>query len=188
MDDDKDRYWTASTGSVQRSARRALPTTTSQARKGLDRCNWIAKCARQVFGSYRKDDFADPDGYAVQLGMVLERYDDKVIEAVTSPVTGIQRTCKFPPSIAEFIEFIDEHIRRASFAATYDARTARQLEEREEFERLEKAEPLEKRREVTARIMTDLHGRFGTDTKPATNAWKQYTAEELLAKYPPKGQ
>ena len=63
--------------------------------------------------------------------MVLERYDDKVIDAVTSPATGIQRTCKWPPSIAEMVEFIDEHIRRAGFAANYDARSRAQIEERE---------------------------------------------------------
>jgi hypothetical protein len=43
----------------------------------------------------------------VQLGLVLEQYDDAVIRWVTSPLTGIQRQCKFPPSIAEVVEACD---------------------------------------------------------------------------------
>jgi hypothetical protein len=87
--------------------------------------------------------------------MVLERYDDAVIRAVTSPISGIQRTCKFPPSIAEFVEFINEHIRRATYVAEWDARAKKQLDERTEFEREEKAEPLEYRRTVTERILAE---------------------------------
>jgi len=117
--------------------------------------------------------------------MVLERYDDKVIEAVTSPITGIQRTCKFPPSIAEFVEFIDEHIRRAGFAANYDARSKAQIEEREQFER-EQLEPLEYRREVVKRVMAEYKTQQTPETKPQRQTWQPLTAEALLAKYPPK--
>jgi hypothetical protein len=61
----------------------------------------------QVLSSYRRDDFANPDGFLAQLGLVLEQYDDAVIRWVTSPLTGIQRQCKFPPSIAEVVEACD---------------------------------------------------------------------------------
>jgi hypothetical protein len=61
----------------------------------------------QVLSSYRRDDFANPDGFLAQLGLVLEQYDDAVIRKVTSPLTGIQRHCKFPPSIAEVVEACD---------------------------------------------------------------------------------
>jgi len=118
--------------------------------------------------------------------MVLERYDDKVIEAVTSPVTGIQRTCKFPPSIAEFVEFIDEHIRRSTFASNYDARSRKQLDERDEYERQGKTESAEHRAMVVKRVKDELRGhgfQFQGDTKPAENHWKQFSADELLAKY-----
>jgi len=93
--------------------------------------------------------------------MVLERYDDAVIRAVTSPVTGIQRTCKFPPSIAEVVEFIDEHIRRATFANDYNARSRAQIEEREQFER-DQREPLEYRRAVVERVMADYKSKLTT--------------------------
>ena len=118
--------------------------------------------------------------------MVLERYPDKVIDAVTSPVTGIQRTCKFPPSIAEFVEFIDETIRRATYAKNYDERSKRQLAERDEFEHQGKTESAEYRATVAARIKNELRGhgfQFEGDTKLAQNAWKQFSADELLARY-----
>jgi len=153
-DDDTDRYWMRATGSVKNSKLPAQATTTRRAAAVLDRSNWIRKCAQLILSSYRRDDFADPDGYLVQLAMVLERYDDKVINTVTSPITGIQRTCKWPPSIAEMVEFIEEHIRRAGFAANYDARSRAQLEERERLEH-EHAEPLEHRRAVVERVMAD---------------------------------
>jgi len=118
--------------------------------------------------------------------MVLERCDDLTIDAVTSPVTGIQRTCKFPPSIAEFVEFIADVTRRATFAANYDLQSKRQLAERSEYERQGKTESAEHRVAVAARIKNDLRGhgfQFEGDTKPAQNAWKQFSADELLARY-----
>lgn len=189
MDDDADRYWMPPTGSTKRPPNTALSKTTRREQVALDRSLWILNQARRVLGSYRKDDFADPEVYVTTLVEILERYDDKVIEAVTSPTTGIMRTCKFPPSIAEFVEFIEEHIRQASFSATYDARSRKQLEEREEFERQAKAETPEYRKQVADRIRNELRERgfqFSGDTKPAQNTWKRFTAEELLAKYPPK--
>jgi hypothetical protein len=124
--------------------------------------------------------------FLTQLAMVLERYDDKTVTAVTSPITGIQRTCKFPPSIAEFVEFIEETIRRATYASTYDQRSRKQLEEREEYERQGKTESAEHRAAVTARIKDELRGhgfQFKGDTKPADNPWKQFSADELLTRY-----
>lgn len=57
-----------------------------------------------LFSAYRKDDFADPEGFVAQLGAILENYSEDVILYVTSPHTGVQRTIKWPPSIAEVIE------------------------------------------------------------------------------------
>lgn len=108
--------------------------------------------ARQVLSSYRRDDFADPEGYLVQLGMVLERYADAVISAATSPLTGIQRACKFPPTIAEFVEFCDEIKRRGSWLEDRNVRIRKQLAERAEIERADKEESLEHRREVVKRL------------------------------------
>src|SRR5258707_144381 len=103
MDDEQDRYWTSLTNSLPR-AKLPARNPTSPAPAGLDRSIWIGEMARQIFGSYRRDDWADPEMALKQMGMVLERYPDKVVRTVSHPLTGIQRTCKFPPSIAEFVE------------------------------------------------------------------------------------
>jgi len=186
MGDDTDRYWTHSTGSENGSTPRARSLTSmSPAQAGQHRSDWIRTCAQQVLSSYRKDDFADAAGYSVQLAMVLERYDDAVIRAVTSPATGIQRNCKFPPSIAEFVEFIDEHIRRSTVASTYDQRSREQLREREDIEA--HAEPLQRRREVAARILGEYHAALTPEAaKPKPDPWQRFSADDLLRKYPPK--
>lgn len=62
-----------------------------------------------VFASYRIDQFADPEGFKVALGAVLEQYPDEVIAYVCDPRTGIQRRSKFPPTISEMVEACDEH-------------------------------------------------------------------------------
>lgn len=73
----------------------------------------ITHHARQIFSAYRKDDYADPDGFVMQLGAVLERYSDSVIATVCSPYTGIQRRLKNrPPNIGEVVEACDEEQQR----------------------------------------------------------------------------
>lgn len=89
------------------------PAPTSQDPAVLSRSAWISGLARQVYGSYRKDDFADPDSFLAQLGMVLERYPDQIIRDITSPLTGVQRRSKFPPTIAEVVVMCDEEVARA---------------------------------------------------------------------------
>lgn len=64
----------------------------------------ITQRIKMIFSAYRRDDFADADGFMLQLGMVLERYSDEVIRIVSDPRTGVQRRHKFPPSIAEVVE------------------------------------------------------------------------------------
>lgn len=65
-----------------------------------------------IFSAYRKDDFADPDSFVLQVGLVLERYPDGVIQEVSSPLTGIQRKSKFPPTIADLVEACDQEVAR----------------------------------------------------------------------------
>ena len=84
----------------------SLPSTDSNK---LLRAQMITRQARMIFSAYRRDDFADPDGFVLQVGMVLERYSDAVINQVTSPLTGIQRRHKGrPPDIASIVEACDD--------------------------------------------------------------------------------
>jgi hypothetical protein len=62
-----------------------------------------------LFSAYRRDDFADPEGFVAQLGVVLSDFSDEVVVYVTSPRTGLQRRLKWPPTINEVIEACEEH-------------------------------------------------------------------------------
>jgi hypothetical protein len=159
-----------------------LPATSPD-RKGRNRSHWIAARAQQVFGAYRKDEFADPEVFITQLGTILERYSDIVVERVTSPVTGIQARCRFPPAIAEVVQACEAEHRSDSYAAEYAARSREQLREREEHERDADLEPLAHRRNVTARILADYQATLTPETKPQQQSWKRFNAEELLATY-----
>src|SRR5262249_27055314 len=72
----------------------------------------VARAIKMIFSAYRKDDFADPEGFIAQLGVILETYPDSVVRYVSSPLTGIQRRLKFPPSIAEVVQACDDQIER----------------------------------------------------------------------------
>lgn len=157
--DKEDQYWKPVGASMPTLKPSARQTTTFPAQADLSRSTWINQCVQLVFGSYRKDDFADPDSFRVQLGMVLERYSDDIIRSVTSPITGIQRKCKFPPSIAEVVEFADECKRQSTYAKQWDARSRQQLEERERMQCSNDREPIEHRKKVAARILEEYQAR-----------------------------
>lgn len=65
-----------------------------------------------LLSAYRRDDYAAPKGFVAQLGAVLEKYPTQVVEVITSPITGLQRRLKFPPSIAEVVEACDAEAAR----------------------------------------------------------------------------
>lgn len=82
----------------------ARPTSSEQE----TRAEWITRRARMIFSAYRRDDFADPDSFLIQMSMVLETYPDPVVSYVTDPLTGIQSRSKFPPVLAEIKELCDD--------------------------------------------------------------------------------
>jgi hypothetical protein len=101
MANDQAQYSTQSTGSNSAKA------------------NLIKRQVAMVFSAYRRDEFADPEGFIAQLGAVLEGYADEIIVAVTSPRTGIQRRLKWPPSIAEMAEACDAEAGRLETQRRY---------------------------------------------------------------------
>lgn len=74
-----------------------------------------------IFSAYRRDDFADPDSFVLQLAMVLEAYPDAIVGDVCSPRTGVQRHAKFPPSIAEVVTACEGESERRAKIAKYAA-------------------------------------------------------------------
>lgn len=96
------------------------PTLSTESTK-VSRARMITQRSKMLFAAYRKDDFADPDGFALQLCAVLEKYPDQVIMEATDPLSGLQRTCKFPPTIAEVVEFCESSMARIARIARYSA-------------------------------------------------------------------
>jgi hypothetical protein len=62
-----------------------------------------------LFSAYRRDDFTDAEGFAVQLGTVLADFPEEVVTYVTSPKTGLQRRMKWPPTISEVLDACEQH-------------------------------------------------------------------------------
>lgn len=57
-----------------------------------------------LFGSYQRDQYADPQSFAVQALMVFERYEVAIVEYLTDPRNSDalqHRHPKFPPTVGE---------------------------------------------------------------------------------------
>lgn len=69
----------------------------------------ISRGIQALFSAYRRDDFADPEGFVAQLGTILTEFPDEVVNYITSPNTGLQRRSKWPPTISEVLTACEEH-------------------------------------------------------------------------------
>ena len=69
----------------------------------------VSRQIQLLFSAYRRDDFADPEGFVAQLGAILSGFPDEVVVYVTSPLTGLQRRSKWPPSISEVVQACEAH-------------------------------------------------------------------------------
>ena len=70
----------------------------------------VLQCMKVLFSSYRVDQYSDPEGFKVNIGLVLEQYPDETIRFVTDPRTGVQRRCAWPPSVKEVVDACDAHM------------------------------------------------------------------------------
>lgn len=77
----------------------SMPSTKSS----QERLNWIAERGKKLFGCYRADQVANPREYVKSVCRVLEDYPDEVVFHITDDKTGIQRACKWPPTINEIV-------------------------------------------------------------------------------------
>jgi hypothetical protein len=69
----------------------------------------VSRAIQTLFSAYRRDDFADAEGFVAQLGVILCEFSEEVVIYVTSPRTGLQRRSKWPPAISEVIDACEEH-------------------------------------------------------------------------------
>jgi hypothetical protein len=71
-----------------------------------ERMKLILRCTLAIFSAYRADSYGSDEhaeGYKANLKAVLGQYPDDVIAHISDPRTGVQRACKWPPTIAEIV-------------------------------------------------------------------------------------
>src|ERR1700719_4538563 len=68
-------------------------STQSNGYKGVSKPVMIAGRIKALLASYRRDDYADPEGFIAQVGALMERHRESVIAAATDPTNSrsIQR-------------------------------------------------------------------------------------------------
>lgn len=67
-----------------------------------------------LFSAYRLDQYTDPEGFKLNIGLVLEQYPIETIKFVTDPRTGVQRRHEWPPSIKNVVDACDSHMGQAA--------------------------------------------------------------------------
>lgn len=110
------------------------------------------RCQLALFSAYRVDQYGDPEGFKASLGLVLEQYPNEVILYVCDPRTGVQRHCKWPPTISEIVE-------------ACDARVA-DLKRKERFENWGKSDADQRLLEHSDKpkpTLEELHAKYGKD-------------------------
>ena len=88
--------------------------------------------AKMIARSYRQTDL--PEDYLKSLIAVLSGYPDEVIHHVTDLRTGIQRSCKWPPAIAEIVTACEVHRDYLAKAERYRNFGKAAIEERKQLE------------------------------------------------------
>lgn len=84
-------------------------STRSSDYKGVSKPVMIAGRIKALLSGYRRDDYADPEGFIAQVGALMERHRESVIMAATDPTNArsIQRKHQFPPNIKEVADALD---------------------------------------------------------------------------------
>ena len=145
--------------------------------------NGAAAAIRKLISSYPSSNPLELKGYVAELATVLSRYSEG------AAVAGLERAMlaspNFPPPVPLVQTHCDELIassRQAfDFARQWEEQSRKQLQERAEIEA--HPESPEHRRAVVERIMDEFSGPHRVETKPQ---WQQFSADDLLKKYPPK--
>ena len=71
----------------------------------------MAERTKILIGCYPAGKPNDPEIYTAAIASALANYPEEIVKRVTDPRTGIQRKCKFLPSVAEVIEACEEEMR-----------------------------------------------------------------------------
>lgn len=172
----------------------------------------VSRGIQALFSAYRRDDFADPEGFVAQLGSILSEFPDDVVVFVTSPRTGLQRRSKWPPTISEVLTACEDHqeylrkvreqkpIRNFALLSAPDTATRAQGSWANIFcpdtdpryaklcEAVKTEDPkfwiFGNGRDGRPGIHVSLTIWNGVQPMAASQQWRRWTDEELLARYP----
>jgi len=95
-------------------------------------------------------------GWVGIMARLLLDYPKSIALRCCDPVNGVVRECKFLPTVSEAIKWLEREVQPLQKAAQWDKQSRAQLAERERLDQDEKAEPLERRKAVVARINAEL--------------------------------
>lgn len=91
-------------------------------RSSAKRLEMIATRVELLMGAYRRDAFDNPGIFVSSVTQLFETFPDCVIESVTSPRSGLQTECTFPPSLAEIRARCERSLRQYSTISLANAR------------------------------------------------------------------
>jgi hypothetical protein len=95
-------------------------TPSTQSSQGQSKKTLVLQGMKILFSAYRIDQYSDPDGFKLNVGLVLEQYPAETIRFVTDPRTGVQRRHDWPPSVKNVVDACDQHMRETAMRRRYD--------------------------------------------------------------------
>lgn len=110
---------TPSTGSLLEQkvaeAKLILRDSTTSASSAL-------KAAKQIIGCFPHARPPEPETYAGAIGATLAAYPPHVVAECADPRVGLVRKLRFPPTVAELVEWCDGRMLHYRILASYQAR------------------------------------------------------------------
>ena len=83
------------------------------------------KAAKQLVGSFPHARPPEPETYAGAIGATLAQYPPAVVADCADPRIGLARKLRFPPTVAEIVEWCDARMAYYESLARYQAREVR---------------------------------------------------------------
>lgn len=96
------------------------------------------EAAGAIVGCYPNGGKDAGRSYIGALAATLSNYPKSVAQACADRVKGVARDCRFLPTVADLVAWCEKKTEPLRVQADRDRRVARQLDEREQFENIER--------------------------------------------------
>lgn len=113
-------------------ARLPMPSTTSSLEQRVESAklaivqetspSFALRAAKQLVGSFPHARPPEPEIYAGALGATLAQYPLAVVQECVDPRGGLARKLRFPPTVADVVEWCDSRLAYYRAMATYQPR------------------------------------------------------------------